>query len=353
MMASRPMISLLLTNSSGLTIVMRVRFAGTRSWGTAVSEPGSAELLRDRALRVLDGRTVATSIKKVRAIVGPVAALASEVKAQSAVDKFARGETPTWEEIAALEIVIRLLRPVVFVRGGVLEDLPREPGAPHAPDNLEREWDHFRTRANPVLSSIGRIETGAGKHIGTGFLVVQDRLVTNRHVLTQLSYGTDRLVAGLARVVFRQEDGNFNTAADIVAIEDVAAIHPSLDMVLLKIAPQQRPLLPLASTPVKQADKLVVIGFPAHDPENNPLFLNTVFGGKFGYKRAAIGEVLDGTASPIVFHDASTTKGNSGSPIFSLKEGNVVGVHKSGVFLYRNDAVDSGALGKFIAQAGG
>ena len=68
-------------------------------------------------------------------------------------------------------------------------------------------------------------------------------------------------------------------------------------------------------------------------------------------KRAALGEVLDGTEAPDLFHDCSTTQGNSGSPIFNLLTGQGVGIHRAGFFMYRNEAVDADHLRAFINSA--
>ena len=73
-----------------------------------------------------------------------------------------------------------------------------------------------------------------------------------------------------------------------------------------------------------------------------------VFGTKFGVKRAALGEVLDGSGTPTLFHDCSTLGGNSGSPVFAVATGRVVGIHRSGFFMYRNEAVDGGSLDAFV-----
>jgi V8-like Glu-specific endopeptidase len=66
-----------------------------------------------------------------------------------------------------------------------------------------------------------------------------------------------------------------------------------------------------------------------------------VFANRFGVKRAALGEVLDGSESPTLFHDCSATQGNSGSPVFSLTTGKVAGIHRASFFMYRNEAVDA------------
>ena len=315
----------------------------------AISE--RQRLLRERAARALGGHQVADAVAKVRAIVGPANIPNSEPLAQSALDKLHRGEAPTVEEITALEIVVRLLRPVVFARDGMLADLPDQGGHNLYPQELKDAWSAFRNLVKPLLPSIGRVETKAGKHVGTGFLVGEGVLATNRHVLGALTFGAEVLAPGAARVVFKQEINSVNPAAEIVAIAGVAAIHPKLDMVLLSVAKLGRPVVEMESVFVTEATRVATVGFPAEDPVNNPLFLSGVFGGQFGVKRAALGEVLDGTEAPSLFHDCSTTQGNSGSPIFSLSSGKAAGIHRAGYFMYRNEAVDAQELRKFVQAA--
>jgi trypsin-like peptidase len=150
-------------------------------------------------------------------------------------------------------------------------------------------------------------------------------------VLGALTFGSEVLAPGAARVVFRQEDGRTNKPDDIVPIDGTLAIHPKLDMVLLAVIRQSRPVLEIDGSVMNVGDKVAAIGYPGDDPVNNPLFLAGVFKGKLGVKRAAAGEVLDGTESPLLFHDCSTTQGNSGSPIFSLMSGRVAAIHRAGL----------------------
>lgn len=306
--------------------------------------------LKDRADRALGGLTVNAAINKVRAIIGPTNVPDSEPLAQAALTKLHNGEDPTAEELTALEIVVRLLRPVMFSRNGILEDLPEADGhAPH-PAELKDTWSKFRDRLKSRIGSIGRIETAAGKHVGTGFMVGDGLLATNRHVLGALTFGSEALAAGAARVVFKQESGLANASGDIVPIDGVAAIHRTLDMVLLAVAKQGRPAIPVAPVSAGETLRVVTVGFPANDPANNPLFLAGLFQGRFGFKSAALGEVLDGVAAPSLFHDCSTTQGNSGSPLFSLDSAEAVGIHRAGFFMYRNEAVDAAALRSFISS---
>jgi S1-C subfamily serine protease len=119
-------------------------------------------------------------------------------------------------------------------------------------------------------------------------------------------------------------------------------------MVLLTLKKLGRPIVEVDDTVISEGARVATVGYPANDPAHNPLFLSGVFQNKFGVKCAAVGEVLDGTESPALLHDCSTTQGNSGSPIFSLTSGRVAGIHRAGFFMYRNEAVDAGQLRQFI-----
>jgi S1-C subfamily serine protease len=309
------------------------------------------EVLRMRAARALGEHRVADAVAKVKAIIGPANIPDSEPLAQAALDKLHEGEIPTPQELTALEIVVRLLRPVVLSRKGQLDDLPESPGHNLHPQELKDLWSDFRGKITPLLYSIGRVELAAGTHVGTGFLIADGLIATNRHVLGVLTLGSEVLAPGASRIVFKQEAGSTNPPEHIVPLEGVAAIHPKLDMVLLSLKKLGRPILEVETDLAAEGDRVTVVGYPANDPVNNPLFLSGVFQNKFGSKCAAMGEVLEGTESPTLLHDASTTQGNSGSPIFSLATGGVVGIHRAGYFMYRNEAVDAIELGQFIESA--
>jgi len=186
--------------------------------------------------------------------------------------------------------------------------------------------------------------------VGTGFLVSDSVLVTNKHVLDILSKGTGVLEKGQAIVRFKFEAGSADDETP-TSITGVVAVHDELDIALLKVAKQKftkiRMPLTLDHTPVGVGDPVAAIGYPFDDSKRNPLFVSALFSGKFGVKRAAPGEVSDiGTRS--IYHDCSTLGGNSGSPILSLKTASVIGLHRDGYFLYRNEAVDGASLTKFV-----
>lgn len=303
--------------------------------------------------RVVAGRDIAGTVEQVRAIIGPEQIPDSERLAQIALEKMRRGEVPTPEEMAALAIVIRTLRPVLLVRNGALPELPRDPAHDlHSPEDRAR-WEAFRQIAGPIVASVGRIERENGDHVGTGFLVRPGVLATNRHVLSQLTYGSETLLPSRpARISFGREEGVPGNLQDVVTISGVVAVHPELDVALLSVPVQQRSLPAMSREPLKEGTPVAVIGYPAQDNQN-PSFLKPVFNGIYGVKRVAIGELLDGGSGESAHHDCSTTQGNSGSPLLSLETGQVVAIHRSGRFMYRNDAVPFAAWEAFLQGASG
>ena len=312
-------------------------------------------LLQRRVARSFGDKPVADVMVKVRAIVGPGMIPDSEALAQAALEKLRSGEIPDAEELTALEIVIRMMRPVVLTKDGVPQDLPRKAGEDLFPPEHYDNWSDFKNNVARFVNSIGRIESiapdGTTSHVGTGFLVSNSVLATNRHVLDALTFGSGVLRKKSARVVFKQEYGQNNRPSDILPIIGVDAAHQDLDMVRLKLESTEREGVEIEPAAPAIGDEVVAIGYPAEDEKNNPAFLGTTFQNKFGVRCAALGEVLRGVKHPSFYHDCSTTQGNSGSPLFSLKTAKVIGIHRAGYFMYRNEAIDGAALADFVSNA--
>lgn len=309
--------------------------------------------LLGRANRALGDHEVAEAVKKVRAIVGMQTIPTGEIEAQSAWDKLRNGDAPSPEELEALEMVIRLLRPVPLSHGGSLDDLPDQREHNLYPQDLKDQWSHFRNLVRPLLYSIGRVNLKDGTQIGTGFLVADGALATNRHVLDELSFGTEVLAAGGAKVNFQREDRATDAIEHIVDVAGVLSIHRTLDMVLLAVPKLGRPVVDIDVEAVSEGHRIAAVGYPAKDEARNPIFTGPIFKNRFGVKRAAIGEVLDGSKSPNLYHDCSTLGGNSGSPLFSLETGKAVGIHRAGFFMYRNEAIDGDSLNTFVRGQNG
>lgn len=299
-----------------------------------------------RATRAFQSQPVGQVLDRIKAIVGPnnMPPMEQSKLAEKALERLQNGKKPTAKQLAALEFVIRLMRPVPMSRAGTLDNLSKEV-APSFPD-----WPKFQKSVKPLLYSVGRIDLWPKESVGTGFLVSDGVLVTNKHVLDQLSKGTGTLEKGQAVVRFKYEFGSPDDETP-VNLTGVLAVHDELDIALLKIEKQKfsdawQPLA-LDPSPVEGGHAVVAIGYPFDDSKRNPLFISALFENKFGVKRAAPGEVSH-LGRQTIFHDCSTLGGNSGSPILSMKTARVVGLHRDGYFLYRNEAVDGASLNEFV-----
>ncbi|KMK68467.1 S8 family serine peptidase [Puniceibacterium sp. IMCC21224] len=274
---------------------------------------------------------------------------------------------------ATLEALVRLTdRPAYRIVNGTIDE----------DDPLYGEWGGFLSLSVDLphwARSVGRIDLN-GVHVGTGFLIGGNRVMTNRHVLEAVA---DEIIGpngsawdfGRGRVTI-----DFSDTADGVTVSDlngVAITGPvpvshsvdfaNLDMAVLNIVaggPDLPPPLDLRGELRGDID-LAVIGYPARHGSAayiNPATgrpdveigqrLRAIFGTDFGRKYVAPGRViqqpgtLPGDRNDWVFsHDCTTLGGNSGSMIvqFAASPG-VAGLHFSGATLYANHAHALGAV---------
>ena len=312
------------------------------------------ENLYGRAQRTFGALAVDEAVAKVRAIVGLPNVPEGEKAAQSALDKLRSGRMrPSATEIAALEFVIRMMRPAPLSLRGKLQPLPAKQGSSVYQPEVSAAWDGFREKCTRLIYSVGRLDRTAGPYpqIGTGFLVAEDLVLTNHHVLSALSHGADELEPGMAVIRFYQEYEGEEPVPTCPIIK-VAGIHPTLDMALLQVKlPDARPILTFETGALPDHLMVGTIGYPFKD-DRNPLFVEAIYGDQYGVKRGAVGELV-GTAAHLVSHDCSTLGGNSGSPLMSLTSATVVGVHFTGEFTYRNDAVAAADAAEFLRTVTG
>lgn len=266
--------------------------------------------------------------------------------ALEALQALQRARLPTPEQEAALEYAIRLFRPAPLVFDREVEALPDE-SAPTFP-----AWERFRGGVRPYLPSVGRLEqVVVGDEpvvLGTVFVVAPGVVATNRHVVWQLSSGSDRIRPGAAQVRFRHDWNQVD--GDAVEVSRVVAVHPTVDLALLELCDAVNGQEPVrfGKQPFHPGQPVVAVGFPCEDPRD-PAFVTLLFRDRYGYKRAAPGEVLGGSGSSF-YHDCTTLGGNSGSPLFCMETSDVVGIHVSGQYLYRNEAVPATAGAEFLRQ---
>jgi endonuclease G len=306
--------------------------------------PGYLDELRRRAAQAFPEGDVARGLDRYKAVIGPT--LDEGTDAATALELLRELKWPSAKQIEALEKVIRMMRPVVFIRKGIADPL-------HVDIRLTFPgWDTFRELLKPLAWSIGavmRFDEQRKTLIGTGFIVAPRLLMTNRHVVDMLTHGSGVVDEQRAIVNFEREFGIL-PKLEPVPIARVVAIHEQHDLALLELAgAEAAPPVTFAEDTTTGGAGIAVVGYPVNDVERNPLFVNALFDGAFGVKRAAPGDVLTANEHS-VFHDCTTLGGNSGSPVFSIATGRVIGVHREGLFLTRNEAVPAGIARAFAQE---
>lgn len=221
--------------------------------------------------------------------------------------------------------------------------------------------DKIRTRLEAAFPSIGRIELPAHPKYpygGTGFVVGENLIMTNRHVAEIFARGVGDhaldFVSGVeAGINFGREYAR--PASTTLMVKRIVMIHPYWDMALLAVeglAAAHRPLR-LATRDAREltGTQIAVVGYPNADPRNPAAIQKTLFGDRYGIKRLQPGElqgaVRTGSFGKLVDaagHDCSTLGGNSGSALLDLASGEVLALHFGGVFHQVNYGVPAIAL---------
>jgi endonuclease G len=255
-------------------------------------------------------------------------------------------------ELRVETIVLTQGRPVLDVRSGeAVIDL----------DGVDSEiWKARLGNASALLGpnvpAVGRIELHnhprGVQWIGTGWLIRDDVIVTNRHVAELFGMrGGDGFVfrPGFdespmrARVDFVEEFGSTREhefpLLPILHIE--APSGP--DLAFLRVGPVEGQVMPrpvaCATTAARQDDDVAVIGYPGRDPYfPDQALMDRIFRSRYDKKRLAPGRVI-GVSATRVFHDCSTLGGTSGGEVVSLATGKAVALHFAGTLFERNHAV--------------
>jgi hypothetical protein len=318
---------------------------------------------------------------RTRAIVGPRAGLpptaASRVDAAESAERkrllevgaraleTLRTEGPdvalSAESQLGIEAIVSVARPALLVQQGGFGDPPPP-------------WDNilgpYRESIKTTSESVGRIGIRGLPQVpyaGTGFMVAEDVMMTNCHVAMVFSQsgpeGEWMLRTGLDPNLDFLEDPDAQRTDSLpqteARIEDVIGIHPTLDLALLRVTPlgngTAKALTVMSRDPGPLAGRnLYVLGYPAPDHRNNPTVQRSIFGDRYFVKRLQPGAAMapppgatirvkpcstGAEPSDVVFHDASTLGGNSGSCVVDLDTGQVIGLHYGGQYMHYNVAV--------------
>jgi endonuclease G len=244
----------------------------------------------------------------------------------------------------AMEAIIRLTgRPVIRIRDDALVtiDIPTT--------TLKDELDPHLAAITGFVKSVGRIELDGHRRLpwaGTGWVVEEDIIVTNRHVARefgQLSGSSFSFLPGIfggpieVAVDFIREHGNSNRAT--FEIVDILHIEPSggPDIAFLKVDwtsgdGSSRGRLNLWDGPFDDSRRIAVVGYPARDTRTDiPAKMDDIFDGIYNIKRFAPGFVIGMSQSQgLLTHDCTTLGGNSGSAVVDIASGKVVALHFAG-----------------------
>jgi phosphatidylserine/phosphatidylglycerophosphate/cardiolipin synthase-like enzyme/V8-like Glu-specific endopeptidase len=267
--------------------------------------------------------------------------------------------------VLTLETIVRAGRPALFVKNHhiVFDDIPSDAVAQVIIDRLKIAAPTIEA----VLPLIGRIDVGnhpsALTYVGTGWLVEQNVVVTNRHVAEFVArQGGSSFVFRAGRfgdplnvsIDYRREAGA--PGKDVAPVSGVIWIEPDYkgpDIAFLKIGERQdathRGWIAIAEQDAAPGTEVVVVGYPARAPISivpDQAWMDRIYGGAYDVKRVAPGMVGDMNRGWTT-HDCTTLGGNSGSVVLDAKTGQAVALHFAGLYLVENYAVPASAIRRY------
>ena len=253
------------------------------------------------------------------------------------------------EEMFGLEAIVHIEgRPAILVQEGHF--LP--------PPVTWQALEQARDAIENTLKSVGRIEVDGHpsyEWVGTGFLVAEDVIMTNRHVANVFCRSTGMGLCrhwafepGMTARVDYVEELGAETPAEF-ALTDVIGVHDTFDLALFRAERTSSqglaspdPLVIASEAPASdQGHQVYVVGYPAWDGRrNDPVPMQRIFSNIFNVKRLQPGEIMQVlSAQGLLRHDCSTLGGNSGSCVVDLESHRVIGLHFGGRYLQGNSAV--------------
>lgn len=279
---------------------------------------------------------------------GDVAQLGGVRDFDGSLERLASGQDP-FAPSAAEAIIMRHGYPSLLVRDGTFEQPKLE--------TWRKRLEPYRAVIDTAIAAVGRVELAGHpqfKWIGTGWVLDEQTIVTNRHVadlFVDQGAGAPRFKAGMkASLDFREEYEN--TAELVSAITGIVHVEPrdsGVDLALLRL--DRRGFAKLNIEPIAISERLDdveyvgVIGYPAHDTRNDLDDQARIFDDIYEVKRFAPGRIKDPNADANAFtHICTTLGGNSGSTVIDIAKGSAVGLHFGGREGQANYAVKPGVI---------
>lgn len=259
---------------------------------------------------------------------------------------------PVEDRIVQESIILKRTRPVLAIGENAAKLTFRDAADSDIWKNrLERAGDKIKKAAQAV----GRInlENAGLDWVGTGWLVHDEIIVTNRHVAGEFvarkgvgfsfKIGVGAEIG--AAVDFLQEIDNPRTL--VFRIVKILHVEPTSgpDIAFFQVERESRDgrlaePIRLTAAPTL-TDSVALIGFPGYDSRiPDKALMDELFENIYDKKRLAPGAVTR-LEEIRIFHNCTSAGGNSGSSLIDLISGEAVGLHFSGKFLTTNYAVRS------------
>lgn len=288
--------------------------------------------------------------------------------ARQVVKSMAEGNHEPGTDSGLEAIIERFTRPVYLVQDSTFVVPPDT--FPNS-DVIEGHLRRARTSLEKAIPSAGRIDVRNHRldWIGTGWVVGNDLVVTNRHVATEFArengdgFAFRRNLNGSTVAATLDWRHEFNRSDESrFRVTEVLWIEPedSVDVAILRIATtgETGEKVPAAIDLMSREEIddtppgawVAVIGYPAYDSRNNAADQQRIFDGIFGVKRLAPGQVTFSERALLIHHDATTLGGNSGSVVFDLERGKAIALHFGGIEGRRNQAVQAARVHEIIAE---
>ena len=218
--------------------------------------------------------------------------------------------------------------------------------------------DRAKQAIRNTIRAVGRIDLpgrqGQDVYGGTGFIIGEHLVMTNRHVAEIFTSGV-----GIKRISIQP---GFSSEIDMKREEDrptgpkfplldCLMVHPYWDMAIFR-ADLPSDIAPLEFTTEETSElnghDVVVVGYPSFSPGSNKQ-VREIFDQIDRVKRIAPGRIVERQLSisstwlrrsiEAMAHDCSTLRGSSGSALLDVNSGLLAGLHFGGRYLIENYAV--------------
>lgn len=249
------------------------------------------------------------------------------------------------ENLLTEAIIRRLGRPVLKLKN---DDFDAEEFANLETETWKTRLEQHREILKKAILSVGRVELENNPYynwVGTGWVVDEDVIVTNRHVASEFGRKKDerfvfrQSVLGdmEARLDFREEYKGGGPAefqiVEVLHIEEDGGPDVAFLRIDWSSNAQGQPRIPIAlATGLAGRDWVAVIGYPAKDSRTRMSDeMDRIFGNIYDVKRLAPGEILQlAEERGLLTHDCTTLGGNSGSVVLDMASGEAIGLHFGG-----------------------